>query len=154
MIPRIGAFEVSIVVQNTPILFFSKMLLGYWPNAPAVASRIKAAFDEWRGGADIKAIQEKYKTRGAVAQRERSPVKARSSRNPFAAATQSFSRRSRSLERFESTKSLTKTQASIEPRAETPKYRRPPTPPQKHNKPVFMTNPDADEWSTTLAVCS
>ena len=145
MIPRIGAFEVSIVVQNTPILFFSKMLLGYWPNAPAVASRIKAAFDEWRGGADIKAIQEKYQTRGAVAQRERSPVKARSSRNPFAAASQSFKKRSRSLERFDSAKSLTNTQAPKAPlRPETPKYRRPPTPPQKHNKPVFMTNPDLE----------
>ena len=97
------------MVQNTPILFFSKMLLGYWPNAPAVAIRIKAAFDEWRGGASIKAIQEKYQTKGAVAQRESSPLKARSSRNPFVAANSTFGRRSRSLERLDSTKSLTKT---------------------------------------------
>ena len=112
MIPRIGAFEVSIVVQNTPILFFSKMLLGYWPNAPAVASRIKSAFDEWRGGVDIKAIQEKYQSKGSVGQRESSPLKARSSRNPFVASTSTFGRRSRSLERLDSTKSLTKTQAT------------------------------------------
>ena len=47
MIPRIGAFEVSVVVGNTSILFFSKLLLGYWPNPQAVAMRVKAAIDDW-----------------------------------------------------------------------------------------------------------
>ena len=45
MIPIIGAFEVSTVIHNTPIQFFSKLKLSYWPRAPAVAARIKQCFD-------------------------------------------------------------------------------------------------------------
>ena len=47
MIPTIGAFEISTVIVRTPIQFFSKLKLSYWPRAPAVAARIKQCLVQW-----------------------------------------------------------------------------------------------------------
>ena len=47
MIPTIGAFEISTVIDRTPIQFFSKLKLRYWPRAPAVAARIKQCLVQW-----------------------------------------------------------------------------------------------------------
>ena len=46
MLPRLGAFEVSTVHDNADILFYSKMMSSMWPNASALAKRIKEFADE------------------------------------------------------------------------------------------------------------
>ena len=40
-----GAFEVSTVVNGTDVLFYSKMMSGMWPYAPALAQRIQDFID-------------------------------------------------------------------------------------------------------------
>jgi hypothetical protein len=41
ILPRIGAFEISTVINGVDILFYSKQMSTMWPFAPSVASRIK-----------------------------------------------------------------------------------------------------------------
>ena len=41
IIPRIWAFEISTVIDNTDILFFSKLMSKMWPDAGAVVHRLK-----------------------------------------------------------------------------------------------------------------
>ena len=41
IMPRIWAFELSTVIDNHDILFFSKIMSKMWPNAGAVAKRLK-----------------------------------------------------------------------------------------------------------------
>ena len=40
ILPRIGAFEVSIVIDNIDILFYSKQMSTMWPHGPSLAKRI------------------------------------------------------------------------------------------------------------------
>ena len=63
IIPRIWAFEISTVIDNIDILFFSKIMSKMWPDAGAVASRLKsfAADSKTMSGVELKA---KYQTRG------------------------------------------------------------------------------------------
>ena len=42
IIPRIWAFELSTVVDNHDILFFSKIMCKMWPHVGAVVKRIKS----------------------------------------------------------------------------------------------------------------
>ena len=46
ILPRIGAFEISTVIDNVDILFYSKMMSTMWPHVPSVAKRIKEAMDD------------------------------------------------------------------------------------------------------------
>ena len=46
ILPRIGAFEISTVVDNVDILFYSKQMSTMWPNVPAMASRIEKAMED------------------------------------------------------------------------------------------------------------
>ena len=63
IMPRIWAFEISTVIDNTDILFFSKLMSKMWPDAGAVVARLKnfAADSKTMSGAELK---EKYQTRG------------------------------------------------------------------------------------------
>ena len=63
ILPRIGAFEVSTVVDNVDILFYSKMMSTMWPHAPSLANRIKAYCDEV-GGTAVAGLKEKFQTTG------------------------------------------------------------------------------------------
>ena len=40
IVPRMWAFEISTVIDNIDILFFSKLMAKMWPSASAVAGRI------------------------------------------------------------------------------------------------------------------
>ena len=57
IIPRIWAFEISTVIDNTDILFFSKIMSKMWPDAGAVIARLKnfAADSKTMSGAELKA---------------------------------------------------------------------------------------------------
>ena len=59
MQPRMWSFEVSTVHDNHDILFFSKMMSRMWPDAGAVASRIRDFAEDAKtmNGAELK---EKY----------------------------------------------------------------------------------------------
>ena len=63
IIPRIWAFEISTVIDNTDILFFSKIMSKMWPDAGAVVARLKNFVNDadTMSGPDLKA---KYQTRG------------------------------------------------------------------------------------------
>jgi len=41
ILPRIGAFDISTVHENTDILFYSKQMSTMWPHIPSVANQIK-----------------------------------------------------------------------------------------------------------------
>ena len=45
VLPRLGAFEISTVYDNTDILFFSKQMSSLWPDVPSVAARLKSFVD-------------------------------------------------------------------------------------------------------------
>ena len=64
ILPRIGAFEVSSVIDNVDILFYSKMMSTMWPHAPSLATRIKAFTDELGSGVPPAALKEKFQTTG------------------------------------------------------------------------------------------
>ena len=70
ILPRLGAFEVSTVIDHTAILFFSKLKSQIWPSHAAVSKKIKACMDEFaamkrgsRGGRGAQ-LQAKYQTQG------------------------------------------------------------------------------------------
>lgn len=42
ILPRIGAFEISTVVDNVDILIYSKMMSSMWPHIPSVVDRVAA----------------------------------------------------------------------------------------------------------------
>ena len=46
ILPRIGAFEVSTVINNTDILFYSKQMSSMWPNATMLGKRIGEAMND------------------------------------------------------------------------------------------------------------
>ena len=46
VLPRIGAFEVSTVIDNVDILFYSKQMSTMWPHASSLAKRIALFADE------------------------------------------------------------------------------------------------------------
>ena len=77
ILPRLGAFEVSTVIDNTAILFFSKLKSQIWPSPSAVSKRVKACIDEWRKGAKVSQLQAKYQTQGKTSKLQRSPAKLR-----------------------------------------------------------------------------
>ncbi len=60
MLPRIGAFEVSIVHENEDILFYSKMMSSMWPHAPSLAARISAFADDVAAGMKPAELKQKY----------------------------------------------------------------------------------------------
>lgn len=45
MVPRVGAFEVSTVINGTDILLYSKMMSSMWPHARALTVRCKELID-------------------------------------------------------------------------------------------------------------
>ena len=47
ILPRLGAFEVSTVVDNVDILFYSKQMTLLWPHAKSLSNKI-IAFEEDR----------------------------------------------------------------------------------------------------------
>ena len=57
IVPRIWAFEISTVIDNTDILFFSKIMSKMWPDAGAVVARLKsfAADSKSMSGVELKA---------------------------------------------------------------------------------------------------
>ena len=63
ILPRIGAFEVSTVINNVDILFYSKQMSTMWPHASALAIRIKEAMDE-AGSTAPAALKDKWQTSG------------------------------------------------------------------------------------------
>ena len=46
ILPRIGAFEISTVVDNVDILLYSKMMSTMWPHIPSVVNRLKQFADD------------------------------------------------------------------------------------------------------------
>ena len=76
IIPRIGAFEVSIVHDNIDILLYSKMMSTMWPHAPSLAARVNEFIEDSKkmNGSQLK---EKYQTTGRQA---RAPRESASSR--------------------------------------------------------------------------
>lgn len=73
MIPRIGAFEISV----NGVLIYSKILSGMWPHFGGVAERVADAVKNVGEGKDIKEFQ----TSGMGQQRE--PRKRKTSNNPM-----------------------------------------------------------------------
>ena len=63
ILARKWAFEISTVIDNEDILFFSKLMSKMWPDAGAVATRLKNFADDTRtmNGVELKA---KYYTKG------------------------------------------------------------------------------------------
>ena len=63
IMPRLWAFELSTVIDNHDILFFSKIMSKMWPHAGAVVKRLInfAADAKTMNGAQLKA---KYQTKG------------------------------------------------------------------------------------------
>ena len=61
--PRMWAFEISTVIDNAEILFFSKIMSKMWPDTGAVVNRLKSfiADSKIMNGAELK---EKYYTTG------------------------------------------------------------------------------------------
>jgi hypothetical protein len=72
ILPRIGAFEISTVINDIDILFYSKQMSTMWPHAPSVADRIKAAVDDSTAMA-TSALKEKYQTAGRQVRQARAP---------------------------------------------------------------------------------
>lgn len=64
ILPRLGAFEVSIVVDNVDILFYSKQMSGMWPHAKSLSNRIKAFIEDRTSGMAGAALKDKYQTSG------------------------------------------------------------------------------------------
>ena len=46
ILPRIGAFEISTVIDGHDILLYSKMMSSMWPNTSAVSKWIKNLIDD------------------------------------------------------------------------------------------------------------
>ena len=63
ILPRIGAFEVSTVVENVDILFYSKQMSTMWPHGPSLAERIRDFAADCRTMKGP-ALKEKYQTTG------------------------------------------------------------------------------------------
>ena len=63
VLPRIGAFEVSTVIDNVDILFYSKMMSTMWPHASSLATRIKD-FADMNGSTAVATLKEKFQTTG------------------------------------------------------------------------------------------
>ncbi len=63
ILPRIGAFEVSTVTNNTDCLLYSKMMSTMWPLAPALAARVKEYVD-CSQTMEPAALREKFQTSG------------------------------------------------------------------------------------------
>ena len=42
ILPRIGAFEVSTVIDNVDVLLYSKQMSSMWPHCMALAKRVAA----------------------------------------------------------------------------------------------------------------
>ena len=63
IMPRTWAFEISTVIDNTDILFFSKIISKMWPDTGAVVGRLKnfVADSKTMSGAYLK---KKYQTQG------------------------------------------------------------------------------------------
>ena len=66
ILPRIGAFEVSTVVDGVDILFYSKMMSCMWPHGPSLAKRVAAFFEELNSGVPPAGLREKYQTTGRL----------------------------------------------------------------------------------------
>lgn len=56
MIPRVGAFEVSIC----GVIIFSKLCLQYWPHVPSVAKRVAACLKDKASGMDEGTLKSRY----------------------------------------------------------------------------------------------
>lgn len=63
ILPRIGAFEVSTVINNVDILFYSKQMSSMWPNATMLGKRIGEAMEDSKNMA-IGALKDKWQTTG------------------------------------------------------------------------------------------
>lgn len=63
ILPRIGAFEISTVINNVDILFYSKQMSTMWPHVPSVAKRIKEAMDDAKS-TPAPQLREKWQTSG------------------------------------------------------------------------------------------
>ena len=64
ILPRLGAFEITTVVDNVCILFYSKMMSSMWPNYKALTNRISAFVKDLKEGMKGAALKEKYQTTG------------------------------------------------------------------------------------------
>ena len=77
MFPRIGAFEVSTVLQSDQgqgdIMFFSKLMSACWPHTSTLASRISKCFEDFdaAGPQALGALKEAYQTTGVVRRQAR-----------------------------------------------------------------------------------
>ena len=63
MLPRLGAFEVSTVINGQDILLYSKLMSSMWPHARALATRCKELVDQI-GTAAPQDLKTKYTTSG------------------------------------------------------------------------------------------
>ena len=74
ILPRIGAFEISTVIDNVDILLYSKMMSLMWPHVPSVVGRIQQ-FDNDAISLRADALRAKYYTSGRQVRASRSPSK-------------------------------------------------------------------------------
>ena len=81
ILPRIGAFEVSTVIHNTDILFYSKMMTSMWPHGGSLADRI-GQFIEDAKVMGASALKNKYQTTG----RQTKQPRARTNRSALSTA--------------------------------------------------------------------
>mmetsp|Transcript_14878 Transcript_14878/g.20142 ORF Transcript_14878/g.20142 Transcript_14878/m.20142 type:complete len:103 (-) Transcript_14878:770-1078(-) len=58
--PRLGAFEISTVIDNTYILFYSKLLSRQWPRYDLLAKRIGQCFVDSNEGMTGPELKAKY----------------------------------------------------------------------------------------------
>jgi len=86
----LGAFEVSTVHKGSAILFYSKQISGMWPNANALANRIKLYVDE-TASMEADELKTKYYTTG---RQVRAPRLSESSSTMKIAGAASFERKS------------------------------------------------------------
>jgi len=62
-VPRIGAFEVSTVINGTDILIYSKMMSSMWPHVRALTVRCKELIDN-KDSTATAALKDKFQTKG------------------------------------------------------------------------------------------
>ena len=70
MLPRIGAFEVSTVLDHQSkrgdVLFFSKLMSSCWPHVPSLVKRIEKCIQHNKEGGDANGLKDEFNTTGMV----------------------------------------------------------------------------------------
>ena len=120
ILPRIGAFEISTVINNqVDILFYSKQMSTMWPHVPSVAQRIKEAMDDCKNSGP-QVCKDKWQTTGRQVRQPRNARPNFASSNSNAAMTSKKGAATVQSEQAQSQKSLADVPQKQEPVQQQP----------------------------------